>query len=47
MSELLTSRRMLSGLMAAQAPSAFLFHRALARPEEAQSESLSRSRLKL
>ncbi|MFY0572238.1 GH3 auxin-responsive promoter family protein [Archangium lansingense] len=42
MSMLLTSRRMLSGLMAAQAPSALLFHRALARPEEAQSERLSR-----
>src|SRR5688572_33357934 len=42
MSKLLTSRRMLSGLMTAQAPSALLFQRALARPEEAQSENLSR-----
>ncbi|MGZ3457267.1 MAG: GH3 auxin-responsive promoter family protein [Archangium sp.] len=33
---------MLAGLMAAQAPSALLFHRALSRPEHAQSECLSR-----
>ncbi|QRK10381.1 GH3 auxin-responsive promoter family protein [Archangium violaceum] len=39
---MLTARRMLSGLMAAQAPSALLFHRALTRPEQAQSECLSR-----
>ncbi|WP_375768732.1 GH3 auxin-responsive promoter family protein [Archangium gephyra] len=39
---MLTSRRLLAGLMAAQAPSALLFHRALSRPEQAQSENLSR-----
>ncbi|WNG51403.1 GH3 auxin-responsive promoter family protein [Archangium minus] len=39
---MLTSRRMLSGLMAAQAPSALLFHRALHHPAQAQAESLSR-----
>jgi GH3 auxin-responsive promoter len=33
---------MLSGLMAAQAPSALRFHRALSRPEHAQAECLSR-----
>ncbi|WP_235217007.1 GH3 auxin-responsive promoter family protein [Archangium violaceum] len=42
MSVLLSSRRMLSGLMAAQGPAAFLFHRALQRPEETQSENLAR-----
>ena len=42
MSVLLSSRRMLSGLMAAQGPAAFLFHRALRRPKEAQSENLAR-----
>ncbi len=39
---MLTSRRLLWGLLAAQAPSAFLFHRALTRPEQAQAECLSR-----
>ncbi|HLM43743.1 MAG TPA: GH3 auxin-responsive promoter family protein, partial [Myxococcaceae bacterium] len=39
---MLTSRRLLGVLMAAQAPSALLFRRALTRPEQAQSECLSR-----
>ncbi|WP_257451496.1 GH3 auxin-responsive promoter family protein [Archangium lipolyticum] len=40
--KVLTSSRMLAGLMAAQSPSALLFRQSLSSPEQAQAECLSR-----